>query len=91
LIIDNTASCFGFLNTAIRSDGLSLNKFRNNRAPSHTRIYGSTILPAAGNRTPADIDPTMATIRMMSSWSKGLQLLYHFLYVVKSLLPEFFS
>jgi hypothetical protein len=91
LIIDRMASCLGFLNTATRSDELSLNKFRNNRAPSHTRIYGSIILPAAGNRTPADIDEAMAAIRTMSSWSKCFQLLYHFLYVVKSLLPKFFS
>src|SRR5918997_1608383 len=90
LIIDNTTSCLGVLNTATRSDVLSLNKFRNNNAPSHRRVYGSISLPAAGNMMPAAIDPTMAAIKATSSLSKCLQLLYHFLHIIKSLLPKFF-
>nr|MDP9015474.1 hypothetical protein [Thermoproteota archaeon] len=58
------------LNSATRSDVLSLNKLRNNKAPSHTRVYGSISLPDAGNRMPADIDPTMAVIKATSSLSK---------------------
>lgn len=63
---DKTASCLGLAKVETMSDASSLIRFKNNSAPSHTSRYGSTIKPAEGSSTPADMEPAMATASIAS-------------------------